>query len=538
MLPSRAVSTTPNRAGPPGRGLSLGEEPDIQADVAHFGGDDRFVADYLKDEFLAGISVARARFLIRSSVLADLSGQSCDEVLERSGSGRVLRELARTNLPLEPLDHADGSYRCHPLFRQMLRSELHRREPDLEAELDRRASTWFAAHEQFEEAIDHAIAAGDEKRAGELIWSRAAPALAAGDRGAVRSWLDGFSDRKIAGSPQLALSAAHLYLALGEGELGRHWASVAHERFDERASDDPDLLADLLILRATLPRDGIAKMGRDATRAAELHPPESPWRGISCFYSGVAQQLGGDSVRARELLEEGARRGAANAPVVQVFCLTQLTTLHLDLDHMESALRVVAQAREQLDRFRLGAYPIMAFAFAASSLTRSREGRIDEAVADRKRAVELLGHLAGFPDWWLAETQILLARASLNLDDTARARSLLDEAAVFARRVDDGPTLQRWLSECVASASNHSSADDRAELTPAELRTLRFLPTHLTFREIADQSFVSSNTVKTQAQAVYRKLNASSRAEAVERANHAGLLGDEQSPEGASSRRP
>jgi LuxR family maltose regulon positive regulatory protein len=505
-------------------GLSLGQEPEVHVDVARFGGDDRFVADYLKDEFLTGVSVARIRFLLRSSVLDELSGQRCDEVLDRSGSARVLRELARANLPLEPLDHADGAYRYHPLFAQMLRAELHRREPDLEAKLHRRASAWFAGREQFEEAIDHAIAAGDEKRAGELVWALVGPSVARGDRRTVREWLDHFSDRKIAGSRQLALSAAHLYLSLGEGELGLHWASVAHEGFDEETCDDPGLLADLLMLKATLPQHGIARMGRDATRAAELHPPDSPWRGISCFYAGVASHLGGDTEQARELLEEGARRGAANAPLVQIFCLTQLTFLHLDRDDLERALRVAAQAREQLTRFHLQVYPIMTFAFAASSLTRSREGRIEEAAADRRHAMELLEPLRGFPDWYLAETCIMLARASLNLDDAASARSLLDEAGVFAARVQDGPTLQRWLSESLASPSGAPGGDDRGELTPAELRTLQFLPTHLSFREIAEQNFVSANTVKTQARAVYRKLDASSRAEAVERAIEAGLL--------------
>ena len=43
-------------------------------------------------------------------------------------------------------------------------------------------------------------------------------------------------------------------------------------------------------------------------------------------------------------------------------------------------------------------------------------------------------------------------------------------------------------------------------MTAAELRILRFLPTHLSFREIAERTFVSANTIKTQANAVYRKL--------------------------------
>ena len=58
----------------------------------------------------------------------------------------------------------------------------------------------------------------------------------------------------------------------------------------------------------------------------------------------------------------------------------------------------------------------------------------------------------------------------------------------------------------------------------AELRILRFLPTHLSFREIGGRLHVSTNTVKSQAHAVYRKLDAASRSEAVEHAAALGLI--------------
>ena len=61
-------------------------------------------------------------------------------------------------------------------------------------------------------------------------------------------------------------------------------------------------------------------------------------------------------------------------------------------------------------------------------------------------------------------------------------------------------------------------------LTMAELRILRFLPTHHSFREIGLRLHVSTNTVKTQAHAVYRKLEVSSRSDAVARACEIGLL--------------
>ena len=61
-------------------------------------------------------------------------------------------------------------------------------------------------------------------------------------------------------------------------------------------------------------------------------------------------------------------------------------------------------------------------------------------------------------------------------------------------------------------------------LTAAELRLLPLLTTHLSFREIAEQLYVSRNTVKTQAISVYRKLNVSSRSEAIACARGLGLV--------------
>ena len=65
---------------------------------------------------------------------------------------------------------------------------------------------------------------------------------------------------------------------------------------------------------------------------------------------------------------------------------------------------------------------------------------------------------------------------------------------------------------------------DADALTLAELRVLRFLPSYLTLGQSAARLHVSTNTVKTQAHAVYRKLEVSSRAGAVERAAAIGLV--------------
>ena len=120
----------------------------------------------------------------------------------------------------------------------------------------------------------------------------------------------------------------------------------------------------------------------------------------------------------------------------------------------------------------------------------------------------------------------MLARAALRLADIGAARTLLAEASRLARRVPDAVLFGGWLEETwglVDSAATTALAGP-ATLTMAELRILRFLPTHLSFREIGTRLHVSTNTVKTQAHAVYRKLDVSSRSEAVARAAQIGLL--------------
>ena len=68
------------------------------------------------------------------------------------------------------------------------------------------------------------------------------------------------------------------------------------------------------------------------------------------------------------------------------------------------------------------------------------------------------------------------------------------------------------------------SALGASALTTAELRVLPMLSTHLSFREMGEEMFLSPNTVKSEAISLYRKLGASTRNQAVTRARELGLL--------------
>jgi LuxR family transcriptional regulator, maltose regulon positive regulatory protein len=507
--------------------LSLREQPDRGRALAAFAGDDRLVADYLRDELLAELPRDRLRFLTRTSVLDDLSGPLCDAVLARPGSGGTLRELARSNMMLVPLDRADGRYRYHGLFAEMLQAELRRVEPEHEAELHLRASAWHAERGDLERAIHHAIAAEDARAAGELMWSVAADYVMGGRHAAINRWLARFRPEQIAGQPGLALTAATSALAGGDSDLIEHWCAAAERGLERDPARTPgDAAAAIAVLRAMAAREGLAAMGADAAAIRERSADHTPWRALCCLLEGAAAHLTGDADAARAHLEEGARGAAVAAPAVQVLCLADLGVLALEGGDGETAEVCVARARRQVERLGLGDDPMCALVFAASALERAQRGRVDDAQGDMREGSRLLALLAGFSPWYEAMTRAVLARAALRLGDVVGARILLAAASRLAPRVPDATVLGTWLEAAWARADSFAVAAilGPSSLTTAELRVLRLLPTHLSFREIAGDLHVSANTIKTQAHAVYRKLDASSRTEAVANARRVGLL--------------
>jgi LuxR family transcriptional regulator, maltose regulon positive regulatory protein len=495
-------------------------------DAAALSGDDRVIADYLRDEILAALDADTLTFLRRTSVLDRLSGPVCDAVLGRRGCGAVLRELSRGNVLMARLDGSDGSYRYHDLLAQMLRAELRRCEPEVEAELHARASAFYAGAGDVDRAIEHAASSGDIARAGDLLWRSASEHVLNGRNADVRRWLARFSRDQLAAHPTLALTAAASHLVAGERDLVEHWAAAAGRGLGP--SPPPELVAAVTMMRAAVARDGIARMGQDAARAYERLPDDSPWRSLCRFLTGVDAHLRGALVSARHDLEEGARRGAITAPAIQVLCLAQLALMALDKGDWEEGPLLAARARAQIERVGLGDHPPCALVFAVSALVRAHRDRVEDAQADRRRASELLTFLVDHVAWYDVETRVVLARAALRLGDVAGTRALLHEATRMLARAQDAVVLKESIEVLRARTGAFAVTEvvEPSSLTTAELRVLGMMPTHQSFREMGIHLSVSANTVKTHAHAVYRKLAVRSRSQAVDRAREIGLLDD------------
>jgi LuxR family transcriptional regulator, maltose regulon positive regulatory protein len=104
--------------------LSMHQRPNKDAFIQAFTGSNRYVVDYLVEEVIDLQPPDIQEFLLKTSILARLTGSLCDVLLDRQNSQTVLRDLEQKNLFLIPLDDERQWYRYHHLFADLLKHYL------------------------------------------------------------------------------------------------------------------------------------------------------------------------------------------------------------------------------------------------------------------------------------------------------------------------------------------------------------------------------------------------------------------------------
>jgi LuxR family maltose regulon positive regulatory protein len=493
-----------------------------------FTGDDRFMGDYLRSEFLERVSPDEATFLTRTSVLDQLCGPLCDAVLQRPGSAVVLDELERRNLLVVPLDRRRESYRYHHLFREQLRTELERREPDIVPSLHRRAATWYEENRRPESAVEHAQAAGDVDSVARLVLDLASSAWASGRADAVERWIRWFDDEGVLDRfPGIAVAGALMHGLTGRPGDTERWAAAA-ERAPSAGvlSDGSTVEGTVAYLRALLCRDGLEAMRRDARAALEGLHPASPHRAAALHAEGLAHLLEGASEGADALFAHAVDTGvsAGTAPSVAVV-LAGRGLIAVGRGDWPATEALEARAEAVMRGGDLDDHWTSALVYAWFARTALHRGDVAAAQRHLARAARVRGLLTCALPVVSVQALLEMARAYVALTDRAGARTVLRQARdILQQRRDLGDLphqvedLWRKLDAVDPGVPGASS------LTTAELRLLPLLSTHLSFREIGERLYVSRHTVKTQAISIYRKLGVSSRSDAIARMHELGLL--------------
>ena len=326
--------------------------------------------------------------------------------------------------------------------------------------------------------------------------------------------------------PALAVHAAWLHARQGRVEAAIRWAAaVERVRLDGPAPDGSATLRPWAeVLRGAMCQDGADQVRPHAEAALAGLAPLSPHRPTALLVLAGGLQLEGDDDAASDVLDEavdaGARTGAACAGIQALSRRALLRMARGDHRAAEDDLRA---ATALADAGAHGGHVEAALLYAAGARLATLRANARRAREELERADALRPLLTHALPWLAVGVLLELAQARLALGDARGARADLAAAAEVTRRRPALGVL-RDRADALAAAVASAAGGWSASLTAAELRLLPLLTTHLTFAEIGQRLHISRNTVKTEAISAYRKLGASNRSEAIERAAGAGLI--------------
>ena len=441
----------------------------------------------------------------------------------------MLARVSQTNRLVVEIDSREHRYRYHHLLAEALHAQLTIEEPEIVATLHLRASQWFADTGDLDAAIRHATAAGDLGRVGELVWSGIGGCIGAGRPDRLQHWLAGLSDRDIASDRWLTLSAAWLALQIGDVDRRERWSVCAegHAGRSWRAqlSEDP-YAASYAVLLALIGRCTVDEMQDLTTGALQGLPADSIFRSAATFLTGICLMLKRDFDGAATVLGDAQRYARAlDVPLIEADAMSVLGMLTLMSGDVQAGARLITKSAEVIDEHDLDRLATSAHTLTGLALAQTLVGEPERATSTLQSARRLTAQLTGIAPWFAVSGRSIQARTAALLGEGPMARQLILEARA-AMTPDLAASLTADLLAEAETALRAATGDGVSAnvLTAAEIRVLQFLPSHLTFGQIGEHLFLSGNTVKTHALAIYRKLGASTRHEAVTRARQLGLL--------------
>jgi ATP/maltotriose-dependent transcriptional regulator MalT len=155
-----------------------------------------------------------------------------------------------------------------------------------------------------------------------------------------------------------------------------------------------------------------------------------------------------------------------------------------------------------------------------------KSGRVDEAIAESTRAVEL-AQACELP-YERALGQLLLSEAWMATGRNSDANAVLTEAMTTLTFLDARPAVQRAESLATRAGIQPATLTRNSDLTEREREVLRLIVAGRSNQAIADDLFISWTTARTHVSNIFRKLGVSTRAEAVDAAHRRGLTGSSE----------
>lgn len=494
-------------------GLSLSSAEDRPGVVAAFRGDDRLVVDYLSEEFLALQDADDRDRLLRTSGLDRFCAPLVDAVCGTDDGAAWLRRMAATNQMIISLDRTGTWFRFHHLLGDLLQLEAQVELGDELAELHRAAAVWHEADGDPHDAVQHRLAAGDLEVATDLLWDHAADLM---NRGQIRTVVGQLDRLGPLGQRHPRALLMYGWIALLTGRFTDAWRCLDTARVQDLDDEEAGHVVALSIMRGLTQGDVASALAAASASGPPVDSTQAMALGGVLVYAGKHDE-------ARERLVE-ATAAAVEERHLFVQAVTPVFEAIADVEQGRDA-SALERARWSLafaDEHAFERTPQLALAHSIIARTTDDP---DERAAAARRGAQLAREAPELIMLAYALTSAADVLCALDADDGPEV--LAEARRVVDRCVDPG-VIAPYLGRVEArsgTATIPAAAQDMIEPpTEREITVLRHLPTALSQREIADELYVSLNTVKSHTRALYRKLGVGGRKEAVQAARDRGLL--------------
>ncbi|WP_454196165.1 protein kinase domain-containing protein [Nocardia sp. Marseille-Q1738] len=417
--------------------LSLREHPDPGTLIAHLSGRHHTIGEYLAENVLDTVEPDLLDVLLKTSLPERICGSLVTALTGRPHGQAVLENLERRNLFLRRIDEAGEWFRYHHLFAEFIRQRLERDHPEQVPELHRAAAAWFAEHQMLSEAIEHALACGDEKKAVDFVEGKTRALVQDGQLATFLGLVAKLPTAEACARPQLQIGVAWTNALLRRTTDLHAALRLVRASLEKSPEPDPDVAVEADLIEGVEHVFADRPEGVDAVVAACLDRADTlgPWAlGAAANLAAFSASCRFDYDRAREWHDWAAP-----------YYRETRNTFSL----MYSNSLVGIAAREQLDiaaaerSFRTALHIATTSSGPQSYAARLAGALLGELLYERDQlaAAERLLDEAGRLGTEGGPVEFMMAAYATG----ARIKALRGDLAAAARRLDEGAEAARAL---------------------------------------------------------------------------------------------
>jgi LuxR family transcriptional regulator, maltose regulon positive regulatory protein len=441
--------------------LSMHDRQDLAGFIKNFSGTNRYILDYLVEEALTRQPPEIQQFLLCTSILERMTASLCEAVLEQVNglaqedvsrpnpqisshshrSASILEYLEHSNLFLVPLDDERRWFRYHHLFADLLQARLSNSPfAGMIKSMHTHASAWFEANGFLEEAIHHALAAGDFPEAARQTEAAAENAWLSGQYASIPGWTRALPSQYVFNRPWLCIWNAWVSTQSGTHQEINRWIEAAEQAAGNEHEDAQALAIGIAALKAF-----VVSYHRDYTQAIGL--AERVLTGSALKHRKIFDLIRcntlhllssmyyatGQLVRAEQIcLETIMLAGQIGFPLRYLHAVNKLILIYLATGQLARTGQTIAESHAFLEARGYHNYFVsLQLQFRKAELLfelnqLAEAERLVESVSEQVKSVDTLYLLVDFYN--------IQAYASLLKRDFATAQGALDRAADLARR--------------------------------------------------------------------------------------------------------